>query len=84
MRLFDGRVCIGRFMNEFFFVPSISVITDSWTIYLRFLIWHITIQLKKPSENQSNGLSAEAQKKLDEFFEILERERQGLHLVRYE
>ena len=36
----------------------------------------MTIQLKKQSENQSNGLSEEAQKKLDEFFEILEQENQ--------
>lgn len=75
MTLFGGRVRIGVFMNEFYFLPSISVLTDTWTLCFRFLIWHITIQLKKQSENQSSGLSEEAQKKLDEFFELLEKEK---------
>jgi hypothetical protein len=76
MTLFGGRVRMGVFMNEFYFLPSISVLTDTWTLYFRFLTWYMTIQLKEPSENQSNGLSEEAQKKLDEFFEILEQENQ--------
>ena len=75
MILFNGRVCMGIFMNEFYFLPSISVLTDTWTLRFCFLIWHMTIQLKKQSENQSNGLSEEAQKKLDEFFELLEKEK---------
>ena len=75
MILFGGRVYMGILMNEFYFLPSISVLTDTWTLHFNFLIWHMTIQLKKQSENQSNGLSEEAQKKLDEFFELLEKEK---------
>lgn len=76
MILFGGRVRMGVFMNEFYFLPSISVLTYTWTLCFRFLIWHVSIQLKTQSENQSNGLSEEAQKKLDEFFELLEQENQ--------
>lgn len=75
MNLFNGKIYIGVLGNEFYFTPSLYIVTDSHTLIFNFLICHITIQLKQLPPEQSNGLSPEAQAKLDEFFEILEREK---------
>lgn len=73
MFLFNGKIIIGVLGNEFYFIPTISIL--GYSLMLKFLMWHITFNLIDAPQEEKNELSPEAQKKLDEFFEILEREK---------
>ena len=73
MFLFNGKIIIGVLGNEFYFIPTICI--WGYSLMFKFLMWHITFNLIDAPQEEQNELSPEAQEKLNEFFEILEREK---------
>lgn len=79
---FGEKLFLSVSKNEIYFIPTFSIIYSHSSTSFRLKIFNIEFILYIKGGmikcDGNNDLSPEAQKKLDEFFEFVEKESQGI------